>query len=153
MEPFTITTRLTKKHYSQYLYVQTYRKSGIILIILLGMLELYTGAVLRKPINYPYVTFGLFLMLSPALIVELAKGKTASRPGVYSDIQYTFSEESIVEVGNGFEATYKWEYILRLKESSHFLILFTSKQSGKFVYKDRLTSEQIAFIKSKVQKR
>ncbi len=91
-------------------------------------------------------------MLSPVLILW-PKEKLLLWADVYSDIQYTFSEESIVEVGSSFEATYKWEYILRVKESSHFLILFTSKQSGKFVYKDRLTSEQIAFIKSKVQNR
>ena len=96
---------------------------------------------------------GLFLLFAPSLIVLMAVSQFKSNPSFQNDMNFTFSDDSIVVNGVTFKSELSWAHIIKQKEISKFLILYHSKKFGHFIDKSALTADQLLFIKSKVTKK
>ena len=158
MEDFSITTRLTEKEYSKVMFLGLYRKPGFIAASILGFYFLVTIVLDHfKIITYysdtPYleIFLGLFLLLSPTLIVLVSVRQFRSNPSFQREMTYTFSENGVIVQGLTFKGEFQWAHVIKRKEINNFLILYHSKKVGNFIDKTKLTTEQLQFIKSKVK--
>ena len=156
MEPFTISTLMTKKEYGNFFYKELYRKPGTIIATLAGLCILLIAELeFAGSLNYngtPWLDLGLgiFILLGPSLVVFVSVKRFASNPSYCDDISYTFGEDGIIMNAKTFDATLKWEHIIKIKQTKKFLLLFAAAKMAYFIKTDRLTNEQIEFIKSKV---
>ena len=157
MQDFTISTTVTKKDYKDFLYASFYKKPKYILITLLGVYLIATVILnYYSVIDYyhetPYFEMiaGLFILLFPTIIVQIAAKGYHSNPSFQYEMNYTFGEDGIVIKGLTFQSILKWTHIVKQKESKNYLLLFSSNKLGNFIDKSKLTQEQIEFIKSKV---
>ena len=156
MEDFSITSRLTIKEYAKIMFVGLYKKPGFILAAILGLyfivtviLDYYKIVILYTSAPYFEIICGLFLLLSPTLIVIISVRQFISNPSFQNDIKYTFSENGMTVQGLTFKGEFVWAHIIKQKEVGHFLILYHSKKTGNFIDKLKLTSDQLQFIKRK----
>ncbi|HEY4150875.1 MAG TPA: YcxB family protein [Chitinophagaceae bacterium] len=150
---------MTKKEYGNFFYGALYKKPwtmvitfGGLALLLVAELE-FSGRLYVQ--GMPWVDLGLavFLILSPSLTVLLAKKRFASSLDLSNDFRFTFGEDAIVVNTKTCDATLKLEHIIKVKETRQFLLLFAGAKSAYFIKRDRLTKEQIEFIKSKVVKK
>jgi len=157
---FSITTCLNKQDYIKVMFVGLYKKPYYILATIFGF-GLLTISVLGffTTINldiYSPMTdaiLGLFLLLSPLLIVLLALNQIKSNPSFLKDITYKFTDEGMAVTGTTFKSEFLWEHIIRQKEIGKFLILYHTKKLGNFIDKSTLSHDQLLFIKSKITKK
>ena len=159
MEPFTVTTLITKKDYRNFFYGALYRKPYTVIVTLLGIsiilvayLE-FSGRFYYMGLPWLDLGLGLFLILTPTLTVVMAVKRFASSPDLCNNISYTFGEDNIITRARTCDATLTWEHIIKVKETKQLLLLFSAKKAAYFIKKDQLTSAQIAFIKSKSGKK
>ncbi|HWK08372.1 MAG TPA: hypothetical protein VNS58_32320 [Puia sp.] len=157
MEDFTITSRLTTKQYAKVMFLGLYKKPAFILATLIGLYYIVTLILdYFKIINYysdtPYfeIFCGLFLFLSPTLIVIISVRQFLSNASFKNDIKYTFGEKGMAVEGLTFKGEFLWTHIIKQKEVSNFLILYHSKKMGNFIDKTKLTLDQLQYIKTKV---
>ena len=160
MEDFSITSRLTTKEYAKIMFVGLYKKPGFILATLLGLYFIVTVILdFTKIVSFynapPYfeIICGLFLFLSPTLIVIISVRQFKSNPSFQNDIKYTFNENGMTVQGLTFKGEFVWAHIIKQKEIGSFLILYHSKKAGNFIDKSKLTLDQLRFIKAKVGQR
>lgn len=157
MQEFSITTHLTTKDYTKIMFTGLYKRPVYILATVLG-LYLFTTAFLdifgiiewysETPI---YETaLGLFLIASPTIIAVAAIQQFKSNPNFKDSITYTFGEDLVCCKAATFKTEFLWSNILKQKEMGNYLVLYQTKKTGIFIDKTQLTSEQIAFIKSKI---
>ena len=95
----------------------------------------------------------IILLISPNVLVLISLRSYSTNPTLQQSRTYIFAEDCIIVKGLGFESTFKWEYIIKLKETKTFLLLFSSKKSAQFIEKNKLTKPELDFIKSKVVKK
>ena len=160
METFTITTLLTKKDYTDYLFKEIYKKPLSILETFLGLALIVTTCLDLFHItgiydDQPFLELGLgiLLLVSPTISVLIARKSYYSNPSLSHDISYTFGEDDIKVKGLTFDSTLKWNHIVKLREFNGFLLLQSSKKSANFIKKDKLTQAQLDFIKDKVRQK
>lgn len=154
MDAFSITTRLTTKEYIKVLYFELYKKPLYILATFLGIYLLFNE--IFKIINHSnvsifYILCGLFLILSPTLIVNISVKKFLSNPSFQSNLIFTFNDQGFKVKGLTFDSTFLWSHILKYKETKHYLILYHQNKAGNFIEKSTLSLEQLEFIKSKIK--
>lgn len=154
---FTITTCINKQDYIKVMFVGLYKKPYYIIATIFGFCLLtisvlnYFGAVninVYSPLTDAIL--GLFLLLSPSLIVLLALSQIKSNPSLLKEMTYTFTEAGLAVTGMTFKSEFLWEHIIKQKEIGKFLILYHTKKFGNFIDKSKLSAEQLFFIKSKV---
>ena len=157
MEDFTIKTRLTTKEYTRLMFLGLYKKPAFILATLLGLYLVSTIILDYLGIIYYHrdtplfeILFGIFLVLSPTLIVLIAVRQFKSNPSFQNDMTYTFNDSGVSIQGLTFKCEFLWTHIIKQKELGKFLILYHNKKFGNFVDKTKLTTEQLHFIKQKV---
>ena len=146
--------------YAKITFLGIYKKPGFIIGTILGLYFIVTVIlnyfrVINFYIDTPYfeIICGLFLLLSPTLIVIISVRQFISNPSFQHDIIYTFSENGMAVQGLTFKGEFVWTHIIKQKEIGNFLILYHSKKTGNFIDKSKLTLDQLQFIKSKVAKR
>ena len=122
MESFTITTLLTKKDYSAYLFKEVYKKPYTVLITILGFVLVITAAleifnVIDIYDDHPFfqLVLGIFLLISPVVNVLIAKRTYYSNPSLSHDISYTFGQDDIKVKCLTFDSTLKWKHIIKMK--------------------------------------
>ena len=160
MEDFTIKTRMTPKEYVKVMYVGLYKKPGFILATLVGVYLLimvlldYSNTV-ESYIDTPWfeIICGTFLLVAPTLIVFIAVRQFTSNPSFQNDMTFTFGDSGVSIQGVTFKSEFIWTHIIKQKEISKYLILYHNKKFGNFIDKTLLTSEQLKFIKSKVNQK
>lgn len=157
MENFSITSRLTTKEYVKIMFIGLYKKPGYILATIFGLYFIitvildYFGIVnLYTETPYLEIFYGIFLLLSPTLIVLISVRQFLSNPSFANDITYSFSEDGMTVQGLTFKGEFVWSHIIKQKEISNFLILYHTKKAGNFIDKTKLTLDQLQFIKTKV---
>ncbi len=160
MEEFSITTHITTKEYAKIMFFGLYQKPAYILATLLGFFLTATVILHYLHLSEWYTeppifetACGVFLLLSPALIVWISVRQFKSNPSFQHDILYTFGDHGISIQGLTFQGEYLWAHIIKQKELGKFIILYHSKKSGNFIDKTALTAEQLDFIKSKVREK
>ncbi len=160
MEKFSITSRLTTKEYAKIMFIGLYKKPIFIISTILGLYYIITLIhnylnIVNFYTDIPYfeIFCGLFLLLSPTLIVVIAVRQFESNPCFKNDITYTFSETGMTIQGPTFKTEFMWAFIIKHKEIGNFIILYQSKKVGNFIDKTKLTSEQLQFIKMKVDQK
>ena len=160
MDDFSITSRLTRKEYTKIMFAGIYKKPAFIIATLLGLYFIVTVIVdYFKVVSFyadtPYfeIICGLFLLLSPTLIVLISVRQFISNPSFQNDIKYTFSENGLTVQGLTFKGEFVWTHIIKQKEIGNFLILYHTKRAGNFIDKSKLTTDQLNFIKTKVAQR
>ena len=146
--------------YAKITFLGIYKKPGFIIGTILGLYFIVTVIlnyfrVINFYIDTPYfeIICGLFLLLSPTLIVIISVRQFISNPSFQHDIIYTFSENGMAVQGTTFKGEFVWAHIIKQKEIGNFLILYHSKKTGNFIDKSKLTLDQLQFIKTKVAKR
>jgi uncharacterized membrane protein len=160
MDNFTITTLFTKKDYIKFLYRRVYRNPVIIFVTLVGLfllvtpvLKIFGLVIYDSKTPYTDLITGLFLILTPIVaVLIIAKGHSSS-PSMQHEVTYTFGEEGVFAKGLTFESNLKWAHIIKTKEIKKYLLLYSSTKLVNFIAKDKLSEEEIQFIKSKVKKK
>ena len=145
MDDFSITSRLTRKEYTKIMFAGIYKKPAFIIATLLGLYFIVTVIVdYFKVVSFyadtPYfeIICGLFLLLSPTLIVLISVRQFISNPSFQNDIKYTFSENGLTVQGLTFKGEFVWTHIIKQKEIGNFLILYHTKRAGNFIEKSKL---------------
>jgi YcxB-like protein len=158
MDNFTITTLFTKKDYTKFLYTRVYKNPFLIIITLIGafllmLLILNFFGIVGYDSKSPYIdlVMSFFLLLTPVITVLTVAKVYYSNPSLQHEITYIFGEEGISVKGLNFENVLKWPYMIKLKETKKYLLLYSSKKLVNFIAKDKLTEQQIQFIKSKIK--
>ena len=151
---------MTRKEYTKIMFAGIYKKPAFIIATLLGLYFIVTVIVdYFKVVSFyadtPYfeIICGLFLLLSPTLIVLISVRQFISNPSFQNDIKYTFSENGLTVQGLTFKGEFVWTHIIKQKEIGNFLILYHTKRAGNFIDKSKLTTDQLNFIKTKVAQR
>ena len=158
MNTFSVTTRLTTKEYVSVMFAGLYRKPVFILATLIGLYFAttiildYLGIVDWYD-NTPTfeIACGAFLLSAPAMIVLIAVRQFTSNPSFQNDITYTFSESGVACQGLTFKSEFSWAHIIKQKELGKFLVLYHNKKFGNFINKTQLSTDQLNYIKAKVQ--
>jgi hypothetical protein len=122
MENFSVTTRITEKEYAKVMFFGLYRKPGFIAASIFGVYFIVTVILDHfKRITYysstPYfeIFIGLFLLLSPTLIVLFSLRQLRSNPSCQHEIIYTFSGDGIMVQGHTFKQEFQWAHIIKSK--------------------------------------
>jgi len=152
MNAFTITMLITKKEYTSFMFGYIYRKPMSIFITILGILLLGFVAFTYDNNASPGTSLMLciFLLLLPVLLVYSSVRTYYSNPALLHEVKYTFDEHSIEAKGITFESKVLWAQFIKTEETKKYLLLFHSKKSAVFLDKNKLTQEQLHFIKSKI---
>jgi len=154
MEDFSVTTRLTEKEYSKVVFAGLYRKPGIVIASILGVIIILSGLKIMPFYSDPShleIFIGLYFLLLPTIILLRSLKQFRSTPSFQDEIIYTFNESGFIVQGPGFSGEMQWGLIMKLQEINKFLILYHSKAAGNYIDKTKLTSEQLQFIRSKVK--
>ncbi len=69
-------------------------------------------------------------------------------PSLRSEINYTFSNESLKSNGESFQSEAKWDTVYKVTENNEFFYLYLNKESMYFVPKRVFTSNQIEEFRS-----
>lgn len=154
---FTITTCLNEKDYIKVMFIGLYKKPYYIIATIFGSCLLTTSVlnyfnVVNIEVYSPLTDaiLGLFLLLSPSLIVLLSLSQIRSNPSFLKEMTYTFTEAGLSVTGMTFKSEFLWGNVLKQKEIGKFLILYHTKKFGNFIDKSQLSTDQLIFIKSKV---
>jgi hypothetical protein len=157
MNSFTVTTLVTKKDYTAFLFAALYKKPVTIIASLIGLYMLLMAALPSLFGNSDSLIFnlgfGLFLVLHPFIIASLLSRQFNANPEMRHEILYTFSEDSVVVKTLTCDSTVQWTHFIKLRETKKFLLLQHTKKAANIVDKTKLTQEQIQFIKSKIGKK
>jgi hypothetical protein len=154
MEDFSITTRLSQRAYSKAIFKGLYRRPATIIMGILGVMILLLGLRIIPffdDISYIEIIIVLYLLLLPAITVLRFLYLTRSNPRSLDERTYTFGESGFKVLAPTCTSEFQWVHIIKKREIDKFLILYQSKHSGYFIDKTKLTSEQLEFIRSKVQ--
>lgn len=154
---FSIVSRLNKQEYIKVMFIGLYKKPGFIISTIAGLYFLITALlnyfnVIDYHVYSPFNDgiLGLFLLLSPSLIVLLSVSQIKSNSSLLNDITYTFTDTGMTVNGITFKSEFSWEHIIKQKERRQFLILYHTKKFGNFIDKSKLSPGQLLFIKSKI---
>jgi len=157
---FSITSKLDKRDYIKVMFLGLYKKPYYIIATIFGLCLLAISILnYFNTINFevysPFTdaVLGLFLLLSPLLIVLLAVSQLKSNPSFLSEMTYTFNDVGMSVIGLTFKSEFLWEHIIKQKELGKFLILYHTKKFGNFIDKSKLTPDELVFIKSKIIKK
>ena len=116
--------------------------AGLILILLglyFGPLVIIMGGIL--------FTGGLF-----KLILQRRAIRDVGRLMSDQKIKVTITDESIELSSDDFHRTYRWEILSRYRVVQQFLCLYCGSLLVSALPADSFTPEQIAFIKTKIEK-
>jgi hypothetical protein len=154
---FSITSKLDKGDYIKVMFIGLYKKPYYIIAAIFGLCLLVVSILnhfnaISFEVYSPFTDaiVGLFLLLSPSLIVLLALNQLKSNPSFLKNMTYTFNNEGMAISRMTFKSEFLWEHIIKQKEVGKFLMLYHTKKFGNFIDKSRLTSDELAFIKSKI---
>ena len=157
---FSITSKLDKGDYIKVMFIGLYKKPYYILatifgfsLLIISILNYFNAIGFEVYSPFTDAILGLFLLLSPSIIVFFAVSQAKSNPSFLNEMTYTFNDVGISVTGLTFKTELLWEYIIKQKEIGDFLVLYHTKKFGIFIDKSKLTSEELLFIKSKIIKK
>src|SRR4051812_48271477 len=112
MEPFTITTHLSRSEFSSLIFWKYIKRPVTIIFSIMGMITFllaaldFAGIIDIYP-DQPWLELfiGLTVMLLPFLASLRARKQYDSLKRLHSDINYTFSEDRILVKGDEFESS------------------------------------------------
>jgi hypothetical protein len=158
MQPFTIHIHISPDDFRSIALHRIFRRPVTIVLmalaflcILLNVLAFFgiiDGAVSAEiPLIYllfPVVVVGL------ALFRAMASYKSSAR--LREGIDYTFSEEEVRAKAADSEWAYKWSAVQRSAEMKKYFLIYVTKTSAEILLKEKLTAEQMEFIRIKASK-
>jgi len=155
---FSITSKLDTKAYIKVMYIGLYKKPYYIFATLFAFYLLATVILDKVGVIYfydetPWLEFiaGFVLLLSPTIITLISVRQFKSNPSFGKEMQFTFNDEGITTDGLTFHTNVTWAHIIKQKEIGKFLVLYHTKKFGNFIEKEKLSAEQILFIKQKIK--
>jgi hypothetical protein len=158
MEPFTISTILTKKEYTNILFKEIYKRPFYIILTIAGIgiaimsaLELVGAFNFHEESLFLKLGIGILLVLTPSVAVLIQKRNYYSNPANRQEITYTFCQEEVRVVKITSDSRIKWDHFIKFRQLNGFLLLYTNSKNAFFIKEDKLTQEQLVFIKSKIK--
>ena len=82
-----------------------------------------------------------FTVIRPVILFQKAELQVKTNPGFQDELQYEMSQDGIVIQQNGEEGAVSWEQVIRVLETNHLILIYTSRVNA-FI----LPKEQIADI-------
>lgn len=140
MQDFSITTTLSLTDYAKVYFLGVIRKPAFILIPLFGLYMMYHESYIM----------GVFFIVAPVLATWTAVRRYKSNADYNSVIQYTFGENGIRTEAPSCTSDYAWSHIVKYQQISHFIILYHGNNTGNIIDVQKLTPEQLQFIRYKV---
>ncbi|RFM31054.1 YcxB family protein [Chitinophaga silvisoli] len=148
---FTHTSQISPALYIKFLYGQYYKKPAIILIYLFSVYflsRIVNGTAGVPSFEFYYIIFSIIF---PNLMIYLNLKKPGVKKYVYSPMQYTFTDETILIQGEDFRTELKWSAIRKVKVMKQLLFFKTSRTNGTLFDKTLLSAEEMEFIREKVK--
>lgn len=148
---FTHTSQVSPALYIKFLYGQYYKKPAIILIYLFSVYflsRIVNGTAGVPSFEFYYIIFSIIF---PNLMIYLNLKKPGVKKYVYSPMQYTFTDETILIQGEDFRTELKWSAIRKVKVMKQLLFFKTSRTNGTLFDKTLLSAEEMEFIREKVK--
>jgi len=156
MEPFTISTRLTKSDFVKVALKRLYRQaySWIVSLISIGIL-VYCIVTVRSMNwsdegSYMCWAFGLVFLQLPGLHYFKAKRTFVENPRINQPVNYTFDGDFIRVEGLDFEGYLAWNDVRKLEDLSRWICLVTKDHNVLIFQSGSFTEEQTQYIRSKV---
>jgi hypothetical protein len=148
---FTHTSQVSPALYIKFLYGQYYKKPTIILIYLFSLY--FLSRIINGTAGVPSFEFYyiIFSIIFPNLMIYLSLKKPGVKKYVYSPMQYTFTDETILIQGEDFRTELKWSAIRKVKEMKQLLFFKTTRTNGTLFDKTLLSAEEMEFIREKVK--
>jgi hypothetical protein len=88
------------------------------------------------------------LCFMPTLQYFAVRKYARSNPSINQLQNYTISKKGIRNFGNGFDSTLRWDDIIQVHQSKHFLLLYISNTSAYFIPLNILLPSEIEQIES-----
>jgi hypothetical protein len=92
----------------------------------------------------------MFGIAIPVAVVKNPAKLYASNKMFHQSKLFVFDDEKVYYKLRGAEASIAWEYVSRIDQVDGFLLIYTSDRHFFIVKTDKLSLEQINFIKSHV---
>ena len=160
MEAFSVITQLTKEQYSRLVLRQTYKQVYVRYLTIVGVIIFLTSILELLHIIHIYsetpvfqFIFGLLVLTFPLLIMSQSKKAYDSNQKLQHDIKYTFREENINIQTFSSYGTFDWSNIIKTEEIGNYLFLYSGKTAAEIIEINKLSKEQLDYIKSKGRKK
>ncbi len=156
MEPFTITTKLTREDYFNELFVSYYRGKINITIAIIGaillaitILQALTFITVLQSEHMLFSLAGFYLLLRPIYKSLYKSNLLRTNKILRSEVAYTFTPDAINVKSDGYNASISWDCIYTMRQTDSFLLLYTDATSSLFINKTNLNTKQVEYILSK----
>lgn len=155
---FETETFLTLEEYKKLSLRITFKRRGVKLIVAavpfcLVLLYLQSNGsiaafdIMLQALLIAYVMLGISI---PLIAIRMPAKHYASNKMISQPILFIFDDEKIYHKLKGSEGFVAWEYVNRIDEVDGFLLIYTSDLYAYMVKTDKMSLEQINFIKSHV---
>jgi hypothetical protein len=155
---FETETFLTLEEYKKLSLRITFKKPGVRLMVAavpvcLVLLYLQSnGSIAAFDIMFQalLITYVLLGISIPLIAIRMPAKHYASNKMISQQILFIFDDEKICHKLKGAEGFVAWEYVKKIDDVDGFLLIYTSDLYAYMVKTDKLSLEQINFIKSHV---
>ncbi len=142
--PITLKVKLELKEFVRICFIVAYRNPMLlwITIIGVGMISMVINYMITSPVEtktFPVTQtlFGLFSLIGiPVSIFFNAKKNMRKNKWVNQIIEYRF-DKKIYITGETFQLSMEWTDLKSIQELKEWFVLFTAKQQGYFIPKNR----------------
>jgi hypothetical protein len=150
-----VKTRVSFKEYRKLLFMLTYRKPvmKIILCVALAMLIWILGYYLHflpvpKPQIYQYITLGLITIVQPITIYLTIRRNYNSSNHLREPLVTELTKTELKVQGESFYLEIKWEKLFRIDEERNWFLLYQNNLSAIIIPKKDLNSVQVKEFKT-----
>jgi hypothetical protein len=150
-----VKTRVSFKEYRKLLFMLTYRKPvmKIILCVALAMLIWITGYYFHflpvpKPQIYQYITLGLITIVQPITIFLTIRRNYNSSNHLREPLVTELTKTELKVQGESFYLEIKWEKLFRIDEERNWFLLYQNNLSAIIIPKKDLNSAQVKEFKT-----
>ncbi|HWK07936.1 MAG TPA: hypothetical protein VNS58_30115 [Puia sp.] len=158
MQPFTINNLISLEDYRYIVLRKTFKRPVTILLTVFGLAAIVINILSElKMVDGPITNlFGWPYMLFPFVVVAMAfyRAKVGynSSARLKNGIDYTFSETELRAKAVDSEWAYQWGAIVKTEEMGKYLLVYSSKTNFELLLKEKMTEDQLNFIRVKTGK-
>ncbi|WP_343671486.1 YcxB family protein [Chitinophaga sp.] len=153
----SISFKITRLEYAQYLIAYMYRRPTVIILSVLGLYSLIMPVLVDYGIvgffnksMFMSLPYALAMLFYPLIITGIAVLQRNRNAFLRQEMRYEFDDEGVHIQGEDFKSDLAWSHIREVKELAGFLILKPSKREGYLVKKNVLGADEITYIKDKI---
>jgi hypothetical protein len=145
-----ISTKIEFKEYRQLMFILTYRRPGMIIVTVAGLIILISALISYVIIHLPLQSvsliplfLGLYIILLPIFVFYNSKKVFKSNSRLHELITYEFTPDKILMTGESFKSEMDWMKIYKIQELSRWILIYQSRATANLILKESFNNEQL----------